>query len=161
MSQMTLKWSQMISNGYVMFGTHPALKVIQFLESAPALSWATNLVFSRDVPSFRQAGYHLTTHKMNKITLSPHKDFMGVEDLGMEPPCWCKKFRGCHDCSFQGQRQTEAEALEYRELGDRVKNNPKTGRFEVEYAFIEDTSKLSNNLSQMIRIVESQEKKLA
>ena len=121
--------------GYVMFGNHPALKVIEFPDPEPALPKTTGLVFNNEVQSLRQAGCCLTTHRVNKMTITPHKDFMGVEDLGVEPPRRCKKCRGCHDCSFQGQRQTEAEALEYRMLEEGVKHNPKTGRFEVQYAF--------------------------
>ena len=41
-----------------------------------------------------------------------------------------------------------------------VNHNPNTGKFEVEYAFIDEPTKLSNNLGQVISIAQSEEKKL-
>ena len=41
-----------------------------------------------------------------------------------------------------------------------VRHNQRTGMFEVEYAFIDEPSKLSNNLGQVISIAQSEEKKL-
>ena len=41
-----------------------------------------------------------------------------------------------------------------------MKHNPSTDKFEIKYAFIDDPNRLSNNIGQVIRIAESEEKKL-
>ena len=50
--------------------------------------------------------------------------------------------------------------MEYKMIKDRVKYNSELNRFEVEYAFIDDPAKLSDNIGQVIRIAEAEEKKL-
>ena len=49
-----------------------------------------------------------------------------------------------------GDGQTEKEALEYRMLEAGVKPHPTSNNFIVEYAFLEDPTRLSNNIGQVI-----------
>ena len=99
-----------------------------------------------------------TTEAVMRINVS--KAFLGAEDMGVEAPRRCAKCRGCVQCSLSGQLQTEKEAREYQMIAGGIKLNEETHRFEVEYAFIDDPRKLSDNFGQVVRIAENEEKML-
>ena len=81
-----------------------------------------------------------------KINIS--KAFLGARDMGEEAPRRCAKCRGCTQRSLSGQLQTEKEAREYQMITGGIRLNEETNKFEVEYSFIDDPKKLSNNFRQ-------------
>ena len=104
----------------------------------------------------RQSGIKVSAD-VNKMEISK-LDFLEAEELGVEPPRRCKKCRGCTLCSFRGFKHTEKESLEYKTI-EGVKHDPENNVFQVSYAFLEDPKVLSDNLGQVIKIAESEEKK--
>ena len=136
-------------SGYAMFGAHEDLK-------------SDKVQLSEEVQLIRQAGVKISIQVVNRVTVDyvGPKEFMSGESLGVEPPRRCKKCRGCPLSSFRGQKHTEKETLEYKMIEQGVKHNPETDLFEVDYPFIDDPAKLSNNFGQAIKIAESEEKKL-
>jgi hypothetical protein len=89
------------------------------------------------------------------------KDFLTAEGLGVEAPRRCKKCSGCAECSFRGRQMSQKEAAEYKLIEEGIKFDENLGRFRVQYPFIDDPRKLSNNYRQVVKIAESEEKKLA
>ena len=89
------------------------------------------------------------------------KDFFKAEGLGVEAPRRCKKCAGCNDCSFRGRQMSQKEAAEYRLIEEGIIFDDQVGRLRVKYPFIDDPRKLSENYRQVLRIAESEERKLA
>ena len=89
------------------------------------------------------------------------KDFLAAEGLGVEAPRRCRSCSGCKECSFRGRQMSQREASEYKLIEEGIVFDEKAGRFRVTYPFIDDPWKLSNNFGQVLRIAESEEKKLA
>ena len=88
------------------------------------------------------------------------KDFLQAESHGFEAPRRCKKCSGCHECSFRGRQMSQKEASEYKLIEEGIEFDQKLGRFRVRYPFIDDPRKLSNNYRQVVKIAESEERKL-
>ena len=137
-------------SGYAVFGSHPEIK-------------AERVKFCEDVKMIRQKGIKVTTQYSNRVSVSCNMadKFMEAEGLGVEPPRRCPDCRGCPKCSFRGQQHTERETLEYKAIEQGIRHNKEKGHFEVQYAWLDDPAKLSDNSGQAIRIAESEEKKLA
>ena len=137
-------------SGYAVFGSHPEIK-------------AERVKFCEDVKMIRQKGIKVTTQYSNRVSVSYNMadKFMEAEGLGVEPPRRCPDCRGCPKCSFRGQQHTERETLEYKTIEQGIRHNKEKGHFEVQYAWLDDPAKLSDNSGQAIRIAESEEKKLA
>ena len=89
------------------------------------------------------------------------KDFLAAEGMGVEAPKRCKRCTGCAECSFRGRQMSQKEAAEYKLIEKGIQFDQKVGRFRVQYPFIDDPRKLSNNYGQVVRIAESEEKRLA
>ena len=137
-------------SGYAVFGSHPEIK-------------AERVKFSEEVKMIRQKGVKVTTQYSNRVCVSYNfaERFMEAEGLGVEPPRRCGDCRGCQKCSFRGQQHTERETMEYKAIEQGIRLNKERGCFEVQYAWQDDPAKLSDNLGQVIKIAESEEKKLA
>ena len=56
---------------------------------------------------------------------------------------------------------SQREAAEYKLIEEGIQFDEKLGRFRVNYPFIDDPRKLSNNYRQVVKIAESEERKLA
>ena len=138
----------LFGTGYTVYGQHDKMRV-------------EKVQFSEEVQMIRQAGLKICydVHKC-RIDFAGVKDFFSGEEQGIEPPRRCRKCRGCADCSFRGLKHLEIEAMEYKMIEDGVKHNSELDRFEVEYAFIDDPAKLSDNIGQVIKIAEAEERKL-
>ena len=88
------------------------------------------------------------------------KDFLAAEGLGVEAPRRCRSCTGCKECSFRGRQMSQREAAEYKLIEEGIVFDDKVGRFRVTYPFIDDPRKLTNNYRQVVKIAESEEKKL-
>ena len=137
-------------SGYSIFGTDPDLE-------------ASGIALTEEVQLIRQlgqSGMKVTVQETSRISVNLVNDFMAAEELGVEAPRRCKRCAGCPVCSFSGQQHTEKEALEYQMIEKGVKYVADKEMFEVNYPFIDDPGKLSDNFFQAIRIAEREEHKL-
>jgi hypothetical protein len=104
-----------------------------------------------------QSNNRITVNQV-KLTYTQDRDFFTLDDLGIEPARRCPGCRGCKECSWRGQKLSRKEAfeLDYIEKCVEFKN----GRFRVKFPFLVDPSELADNYGQVVRIAESEEKKL-
>ena len=103
-----------------------------------------------------------STMTFNKcsITHNKMKNLYSGEELGVQSPRRCRKCPDCSDCRFSGLRHMEMKAMECRMIEDRVTHNPRKKCFDMDYVFINNPSKLSGNVGQIIKISEAVEKRL-
>ena len=93
-----------------------------------------------------------------KVTFTQDRDYYTSENLGIEPARRCPGCRGCKECSWRGQQLSRKEAFEYELMEKCVEF--KEGKFHVSYPFLVDPKELSDNLNQVKRIAEAEERKL-
>ena len=93
-----------------------------------------------------------------KMTFTQERDFYTMEGLGVEPPRRCPGCRNCKDCSWRSQQLSRQEAFELEYMEKCVEF--KEGKFHVQFPFLEDPKELSDNYNQVVRIAESEERKL-
>ena len=161
--------------GWTIYGSHSQIENLhhmEFTEEVSAIRQGGFKVLECGKISFvptvtltqdREVGYRdshkIAQEKVRNNATIPKEFFLG-EDMGVEAPRRCKKCKGCPDCSWRGMVQSEKEAEEYRMIEDGIKYNQDTGKFSVEYPFLDNPNKLGNNLGQAIKIAERLEKKL-
>ena len=104
-----------------------------------------------------QSNNRITVNQV-KLTYTQERDFFTLDDLGIEPARRCPGCRGCKECSWRGQKLSRQEAfeLDYIEKCVEFKN----GRFRVRFPFLVDPCELADNYGQVVRIAESEERKL-
>ena len=66
----------------------------------------------------------------------------------------------CHECSFRGHQLSLQEQYEYQVMENNVEYEKGNQVFKVQYAFTEDPAILTNNIRQVIKIAEREERKL-
>ena len=93
-----------------------------------------------------------------KLTYSQEREILSLDDLGVEPPRRCQSCRGCKDCIWRGQELSRQEAFELEYLEKCVEFTG--GRFHIKFPFLVDPNELSDNYNQVVRIAESEERKL-
>ena len=94
----------------------------------------------------------------SKFTFTQDRDFYTMENLGIEPPRRCPNCKGCKDCSWRGQQLSRQEAFELEYMEKCVEF--KEGKFHIQFPFLVDPKELSDNYRQVVRIAESEERKL-
>ena len=93
-----------------------------------------------------------------KVTFTQDRDYYTSENLGIEPARRCPGCKGCKECSWRGQQISRQEAFEYEMMEKNTEF--KDGKFHVYYPFLVDPKELSDNLNQVKRIAEAEERKL-
>ena len=162
---MVIKTS-MFGTGLVLNGGHPSVhsKRMEFDSTVAAIRQGKFMKVNRVSVKYTQVRDFTPMEYLSKKKYCGEileKDFLSAEGLGVEAPRRCRRCRGCGDCSFRGRQMSQKEAEEYKLIEDGIKFDQTVGRFRVEYPFIEDPRKLPDNYRQVVRIAESEEKKLA
>ena len=93
-----------------------------------------------------------------KLTYTQEREILSLDDLGVEPPRRCQSCRGCKECSWRGQELSRQEAFELEYLEKCVEFTG--GRFHIKFPFLVDPRELSDNYNQVVKIAESEERKL-
>ena len=88
------------------------------------------------------------------------KKFMEGEALGCEAPRRCADCRGCSECGFRGANMSQKESLELRMMEDGISFDDNIGKWRVKYPFLRDPRVLENNYRQVLRMMETLEKRL-
>ena len=158
--------SSMFGTGLVINGGHPDVhsKRMEFDSSVAAIRQGKFAQVNRISVKYTQVRDFTPVDYISKKQCCGElleRDFSSAEGLGVEAPRRCKRCRGCGECSFRGRQMSQKEAAEYKLIEDGIKFDEKVGRFRVEYPFIDDPRKLPDNYRQVVRIAESEEKKLA
>ena len=142
----------MFGCGWVLTGYDEGLQ-------AEECSWGEEVAAMRAgrVTVLDQSNNRITVNQV-KLTYTQERDFFTLDDLGIEPARRCPGCRGCKECSWRGQKLSRQEAfeLDYIEKCVEFKN----GRFQVKFPFLVDPSELADNYGQVVRIAESEERKL-
>ena len=161
--------SSIFGTGLVLNGGHPLIKSskLKMDSTVAAIRQGKYVQVNRIAVRYTQEREFTPTEDRHQVLLCQscgvllEKDFLKAEGLGVEAPRRCKKCSGCNDCSFRGRQMSQKEAAEYRLIEEGLTFDDKVGRLRVKYPFIDDPRKLSNNYKQVVRISESEERKLA
>ena len=126
---------------------------------------AEECVWGEEVAALRVGRISVLSHENHRISLNTvrltytqERDFYTLDDLGIEPAKKCPSCKGCKDCSWRGQKLSKQEAfeLDYIEKCVEIQN----GKFQVKFPFLVDPKELADNYHQVIKIAESEERKL-
>ena len=125
-------------DGWVIDGTHPAIKSVASKISDPAI--------------------HLA--RINKLEVAPEllPSFWEGECLGVPPPKRCGRCLRCTQCTDQGliHSRQEQEELDMLRQGVQLMD----GRIHVSYPFRRDPHSLPNNRAAVVKMAEKMEKRL-
>ena len=102
---------------------------------------------------------HLRVHH-TRLSFKSVREYLDSYDIAVPTPRRCKDCMNCSECSFRGHQMSLQEQYEYQVMEDKVHYDEVNQEFRVEYAFIESPSILANNLRQVVKIAEREEKKL-
>ena len=94
-----------------------------------------------------------------KLTFTQERDFYTLDSLGIEPAKRCPGCKGCKECSWRGQKLSRQEAFELEYIEKCVEF--KEEKFHVKFPFLVDPRELADNYHQVVKIAESEERKLA
>ena len=142
----------MFGQGWLITGSGPDLP-------AEVCHWGEEVSAIRvgRVTVINQTSHRIGVSQM-KLTYTQDRDFYTMEGLGIEPPRRCPGCKGCKDCSWRGQKLSRQEAFDLEYMEDCVEF--KEGKFHVRFPFLVDPKELSDNYNQVVRIAESEERKL-
>ena len=162
---LVIKISQ-FGTGLVLNGGHSVIKSqkLEFDSTVAAIRQGKFVKVNRVTVKYSQERDFTPVEYMEgsaSCGMMKEKDFLQAESLGVEAPRRCKKCSGCSECSFRGRQMSQKEAAEYKLIEEGIEFDQKLGRFRVKYPFIDDPRKLSNNYRQVVKIAESEERKLA
>ena len=93
-----------------------------------------------------------------RLTYTQERDYYTLDDLGIVPPRRCPNCKGCTECSWRGQKLSKQEAFELEYIEKCVEFEE--GKIKVKFPFLVDPHELANNYHQVVRIAESEERKL-
>ena len=113
------------SHGWVIAGSHPKLKPCKI-----------NLTTQASI---------MATLSRVEITPQTYKDFLELENLGIEPPKRCQRCKMCKFCSDEGLTLSCQEEEELKLIDDGV--TVQDGRTYIKYPFIKDPNMLSDEQS--------------
>ena len=155
--------SSIFGTGLVVNGGHPSIncKRMEFDSTVAAIRQGKFARVNRANMMYTQIRDFTPLDFSQKCGMLQEKDFLTAEGLGVEAPKRCRRCSGCADCSFRGRQMSQREAAEYKLMEEGMKFDENLGRFRVDYPFIDDPRKLSNNYRQVVKIAESEERKLA
>ena len=125
-------------SGLVLSGSHPELKCL-------------------DPPSHPHMG---ATIHYNKLTFKSVRDYLDANELHVEVPRRCNNCMNCEECTFQNHLMSLREQYEHQMMKENVTYDEVEKVFKVKYVFLEDPSRLSENLHQAVKIAEREERKL-
>ena len=145
--------TSLFGGGYVFGGTHSAIKTSAVTWSQTVSNIRCSLLTS-PTPIIGATVNRTTVH------VKPTREFFEAENLGIMPPRRCNNCMNSRDCSFRAQQLSQRDQYEYSFIESKVKYNPSHQCFHVEYPFIEDPRVLPNNIKQVKKIAEREEKKL-
>ena len=132
---------------YILTGSHPAI-------TTQKIGW------NNDVKYIRKCSPTANEVSVNRITVKLLYEYFELDNMGVEPPRRCEKCWGCKDCSFCGHMLSQQEQYEYQAIESKVRYNPLTQSFVVNYPFAGDPSILPDNKGQVSKIHQRLEKKL-
>ena len=144
----------MFGQGWMITGSDPGLR-------AEECSWGEEVAALRvgRITVVNQSNHRISvsTHPV-RLTFTQDRDFYTLENLGIEPAKKCPSCKGCKECSWRGQNISRQEAfeLEYIEKCVELKDN----KFQIKFPFLVDPAELADNYTQVVRIAESEERKL-
>ena len=93
-----------------------------------------------------------------RLTYTQERDYYTLDDLGIVPPRRCPNCKGCTECSWRGQKLSKQEAFELEYIEKCVEFEE--GKIKVKFPFLVDPHELANNYHQVVKIAESEERKL-
>ena len=142
----------MFGQGWLITGTDPELhgEVCHWGEEVSAMRVGRVTVINQS--------NHRIGISHARLTYTQDRDFYTMEGLGIEPPRRCPGCRGCKECSWRGQQLSRQEAFELEYMENCVEF--KDGKFLIKFPFLVDPTELSDNYNQVVRIAESEERKL-
>ena len=155
--------TSIFGTGLVLNGGHPSIKTekVKFDSTVGAIRQGNFVKVNKVTVKYTQDRDFKPMEYDQGCSVLHEKDFLAAEGLGVEAPKRCRSCIGCKECSFRGRQMSQREAAEYKLIEEGIVFDEKVGRFRVTYPFIDDPRKLSNNYGQVVRIAESEEKKLA
>ena len=126
------------SHGWVIGGSHPKLRPLKAKRNFQVSLMAN----------------------INKIEIIPpvYKDFLELENLGVEPPKRCQKCKNCKFCSEEGLLLSCQEEEELKMINENV--SVKDGKTKIKYPFVKDPNHLLDNRVSMLKRAQSLEKSL-
>ena len=142
----------MFGQGWVLTGCDEGLQ-------AEDCAWGEEVAALRvgRITVLSHANYRISLNTV-KLTFTQERDFYTLDDLGIEPARRCSSCKGCKDCSWRGQKLSKQEAFELDYIEKCVEIQD--GKFQVKFPFLVDPKELADNYYQVVKIAESEERKL-